>query len=114
MTLPEPGRDLDALVAEKVMGWFKDRYSEYWFPPGTNITNGAVVDLPHYSTSIEAAWEVVEKLKEGVLYFELVRTPDGWISQFYSEAKYDPAPIEDAPTAPHAIAVAALKAVGWK
>jgi hypothetical protein len=56
------GRELDALVAEKVMGL-------------TDIKRGAVFDLvacegserphyqvPHYSTSIEDAWLVVTKI----------------------------------------------------
>ena len=41
----EPGRELDALVAKKVMGWF-----EVWKPFSP-------------STDISAAWEVVEKLQ---------------------------------------------------
>lgn len=46
----QPGRELDALIAEKVMG-----------------EKGSIEDLklwvPRYSVSIEAAWEVVEKFR---------------------------------------------------
>jgi hypothetical protein len=49
------GREIDALVAEKVMGL-----------PGKTVIDGTTyycgIDI--YSTSISAAWEVVEKVKE--------------------------------------------------
>ena len=59
------GRELDAFVAEKIMGWEvvgldRDRTGWYGKPPGVQ----AVFRIPHYSTQISAAWEVVEKMKE--------------------------------------------------
>jgi len=63
----EPSRDLDVLIAERVMGYKRAHMDDpeinfagdIWLHP-----NGAKYSaaLPEYSTSIEAAWEVVEKL----------------------------------------------------
>src|SRR5688572_11412393 len=69
----KPGRELDALVAEKVMGlaWdtFTDDYGEQLYvlwdrkkvggPPA-----GDLWPLPRYSEDIAAAWEVVERVVE--------------------------------------------------
>jgi len=65
----KPGRELDALVAEKVMGWKKVMFHglPIWsnpkhqgypiiIPAGSNIH-------PPYSTDIGAAWEVVQSIK---------------------------------------------------
>lgn len=51
----ESGRELDALVAVKVMGMvFLDPENPPIHIPGV---------IPRYSTDIAAAWEVVEKIK---------------------------------------------------
>lgn len=60
MEVMKPGRELDALVAEKVIG---KKHNQ----PGT--MGGDLDELygmaaPHYSTDIAAAWEVVEKMRE--------------------------------------------------
>lgn len=58
-------RELDALVAEKVMGWKRHPSVGVWYPlnlhPLQNVYGHV---LPPYSTSIVAAWEVVEKIGE--------------------------------------------------
>lgn len=64
------GRDLDALVAGRVMGWHDLDALPYgmagavWLhghPPGEG---GALrCDVPHYSTDITAAWRVVEEMQ---------------------------------------------------
>ena len=51
------GRELDALIAEKVMG-FPYRYSRW---KGIYVTAGKV---PHYSTQIADAWLVVMHFKD--------------------------------------------------
>lgn len=63
MTDLPTGRELDALVAEKIMGFRYDghnwgRGSEWW---GCNCPNMGK-PLPHYSADIAAAWQVVEHL----------------------------------------------------
>lgn len=82
----KPGRELDALVAEKVMGWKRilspedarkclnahsdippaervfqiTELMDTWVNPAGKTFRG---ELPEYSTDIAAAWEIVEKLK---------------------------------------------------
>jgi hypothetical protein len=74
----EAGREMDALVAEKVMGWTFCDYSmpgtpwEFTDPPEERISIGVGLEpgtrrrnrIPNYSTSISAAWEVVEKFRQ--------------------------------------------------
>lgn len=56
-------RDLDAVVAEKVMGWRK--MEGFWVAPGTpdwvNLYSQPR-DPPPFSSDIAAAWQVVEKM----------------------------------------------------
>lgn len=86
------GREMDELVFVKVM----DRDPR-------EVNNGI---MPRYSTSIEAAWEVVEILRNG---FDICLIPDsGWSAQFYPGGIPKGA---NAQTAPLAICRAALKAV---
>ena len=58
------GRELDELVAEKVMGWGKSCGGALFLPgrDGSRITHYAAV--PHYSTSIGAAWEAVREVQQ--------------------------------------------------
>ena len=65
----EPGREMDALVAEVVFG----RPPAYYHCPhfdenGRMLAFCACPNLPRHSTDIAAAWQVVEKLYD-----------DGWI-----------------------------------
>jgi hypothetical protein len=113
----EPGRELDALVAEKVMGWKRDGMS--WID-----TDGEIryYEASKYepSTSIAAAWEVVEamRMRGFSLNLNQVIHADGsneWYVQvqFFKNPKgYNPGGYEPAAAAPHAICLAALKALG--
>lgn len=126
------GRELDALVAEKVMGltWNEDRCRICGWPLAASRDEGCApgdcsmrpsparrADEPApYSTDIAAAWEVVERM-----------CADGWeyeINSHYSvtarfgKGHYEhwdsvwhgPSVEEFADTAPHAICLAALAA----
>lgn len=71
------GRELDALVAEKVMG---HRVTEEPFDGGQGITGTSLFEhtepgdykaLPHYSTDIAAAWDVAVKMDLGVAPVEV-------------------------------------------
>ena len=88
----EAGRELDALIAEKVMGW-----NLFAGEPGygrrPNKFMSLILDpIPHYSTNIEAAWLVVEKIHAGLNparmgtynYLTLVCTGtySGWAASF--------------------------------
>ena len=110
------GRELDALVAEKVMGWKSvDRADEkdggdFY---GVTIRDGltAVYRVPLYSVDIAAAWEVVEKCSGPSFWIE--RHPNAWQVCFY-ELGDSHAKTGLASSAPWAICLAALKAVGYK
>ena len=60
------GRELDALIAEKVLGLSGVRDGKSWLY-GDNWTHnkeGVLCLVPHYSTQIADAWLVVEKMLE--------------------------------------------------
>lgn len=136
-----PGRELDALIAEKVMGvkvvdWPTGR--EY--PVASALALKALSDtqesrIPHYSTSIADAWLVVEKLAQnyhkdtgigsgysghGFVLEHCTENSEGrWICRLPSTVCAPPyeemdsfAVYQTADTAPLAICLAALKAVG--
>lgn len=131
----EPGRDLDALVAEKVVGldlspregghvWGEKHHhdlhylrlcqnegcNEQWMEccdPDNPPSGPCVPWMSRYSTDIEAAWQVVEKLMFQYHDINLRYEPDFdvWICKTTtSKAQGD--------TAPEAICLAALEAVG--
>jgi hypothetical protein len=115
----KPGRELDALVAEKVMGWRKEAtLPEYFF--WKDVENGELkyhIDDWKPSTNIKYAWEVVEKLHDSGFYFTIKSPPRGksdsyWvcIDDFYGKKYYTAHGV----TAPLTICLAALEAVGVK
>jgi len=135
MTTHNHGTELDALVAETVMGWKRMRWKDFqsdtresltysWHDSDGKMTENAEDCDDYYSpsfawspsTDIEAAWQVVERLwdENPHVQFELRHqgTAGGWMARFpapvlanYVEAK--------GKTAPHAICLAALRAVGY-
>jgi hypothetical protein len=110
------GRELDLLVAEKVMGYAVRRPYDHnplfitVYPKDTNWQDSEVKELPQYSTDISAAWEVVERMKEKFHFkIDWDKNLKSWlvtISDGYSFWKAH----EEA--APPAICLAALKAKG--
>ena len=116
------GRELDAIVAGKVMGCTVANDESGWphcrCKPRTHET--LFLGIPRYSTHIAAAWQVVETMCERDQRPDLVHNGDAWIvsvtgpkgdgaegllsSMYVYRAKAD--------TAPLAICLAALKAVG--
>lgn len=94
------GRELDSLIHEKVFGQ-DPRQEPYQRPDGAMV----YPFVPEYSTDIAAAWQVVEKLTEGE--FHLSRCyGGGW------ECELGAPYISFGETAPLAICLAALEAVG--
>ncbi len=110
-----PGRELDALVAEKVMGW--KSFGEHWAIPGEANDIRRVHKKVHWrpSEDISAAWQVVSHMKSqsnGLFGFMVdLRLSEEWDAEFdmYDEQESYKATGD---TAPHAICLAALKAVG--
>jgi len=100
----KPGKELDALVAEKVMGIKLASNESLWFKNPTMIKP--------YSTDIEAAWELVGQIF-GIheLQFQVDGMPTRWTAMFYHHYFKEKNFRETCDTAPHAICLAALKAV---
>jgi hypothetical protein len=106
------GREMDAIIAEKVMGQERIADCPLGDPdcPGKFTPQvGAVPCLPRYSSEIAAAWLVVERFAE----YELAHSPHpegGHIFRIYHpDGSYL---WERGTTAPEAICKAALKALG--
>ena len=136
----DAGRELDALVAGKVMGWTCVRTESGWDngpdpvtggpqigwygqPPGEEWEGNSGQIIEEYSTDIATAWKVVEVLaKKG--YALALQAPDSvdmnecyrrfkrWTADF-SQMEY-PSTEAEADTAPLAICLAALNAVGFQ
>lgn len=114
------GRELDALVAEKVMDDPVDRQivDEHGFEI---ILCRSHLVLPRYSTDIAAAWTVVEKLDTDLWLIQVTRKTGmnemslRWWVELRSLKDLARDPFEVAgDTAPLAICRAALKAVEGK
>lgn len=110
----KPSRELDELIAEKVMGWTM-KCGPMLAPPGYNnfIIKGVCVDekgniriIPSYSTEISAAWEVVEKFRKNNSFIQLEVIGElGWEVALNGETG-------NSEFAPQVICLAALRAVG--
>lgn len=139
----QPGRELDALVAEKVMGFKRfnqppDYDGNYGgepvlFPPGVVPEKSgwqwppkgrvSMTSLtPRYSTSIADAWQVVEKLRKEMCCLKFYSDHD-YIWECYGIKDDDDEDHNNlcivtykiyaqSESLPHAICLAALKAVG--
>lgn len=130
------GRELDRLVAEKVMKQPKPPYVHTCHIQP--IRDGIWVCHPYYergdecawepipfSTDIAAAWQVVERLcnwdvDDNMLILkgqgpDIEREPPNGKAQSWWDAEINGTwgkALAEAPTAPHAICLAALKAIG--
>jgi hypothetical protein len=124
----DAGRELDALVAEKVMK-LKNRFRKDSLRTEKCLTvrqveqnkkpwniNGKWKEFPpQYSTDISAAWEVVEELK-GDYWFSFYYTVEGkWETMFNAHfPRQNPSFDAESDLASHSVCLAALKAVGHK
>lgn len=128
----KPGRELDALVAEKVMGWRKTEiafHGSILISPcgslGIPENDEIKLALPRYSASIEASWEVADK----IMIESIIKTEKGYVAkvvgkyytgesawprvnEYYETSLYEDS-IIIGETIPHAICLAALEAVGY-
>jgi hypothetical protein len=114
----DAGREMDAWCAEKVMGWTKRISADHSNSPIKTLREMGVIyawkdnkrkerglDVPPFSTDIAAAWQVIEHFYRAG--WGAGAEMDGhtgcraFVGQFTAEAD----------TAPHAICLAALKAV---
>jgi hypothetical protein len=71
----EAGIELDALVAERVMGFIVERRGEHWryFNDAISEEGGGrwTSPVPDYTTDIAAAWQVVEWMRGEDFWFSL-------------------------------------------
>lgn len=120
-----PGRELDALVAENVLGYtrsnvYKDENGEPWMlgPKPYGHIPFPARELSKFSTDIAAAWSVLEKLidranndkdfKDKGPWHVKQNLLGGWAVFLGDRGGI----IVSCETVPHAICLAALKAVG--
>jgi len=97
-----PGNELDALVAEKVMG-----YKITTGSTGEKYLDGfSISKIPSYSEKISAVWEVVEKFKGKI---QIISHKDCYECVIWNGSKVDY--LAEGFTAPEAIAKAALLSV---
>jgi hypothetical protein len=129
-----PCRELDALVAEKVMGWQVCRctpldidewtatsphrytlWQEFRRGDGKRCPRCEAPTLRPYSTDIAAAWEVVEKLRAPSTTIDIragFLETKVWVIQHHGRQPGVHSYEAQEKTAPHAICLAALKAIG--
>ena len=128
------GREMDALLAEKVMGYTLSELSLPAYPKyklfdiESGEFSGYVKEVPHYSTDIAAAWEVVKRMP---IPFKLEKCwekayqigPEGWSACWCTDADCEGCNENSrctngddawAETAPLAICRCALKVAGVK
>jgi hypothetical protein len=122
-----PGRELDALIAEKVMGLkpkfqvpqlylnqlYLTQFDTLEQVEQFRITPGFAeqIEPKRYSTDISAAWEVVQKLGNAEIRTYFISEPKFVEVGIYNKSEKE-WHYELGETAPHAICLAALKAVG--
>jgi len=111
----KPGRELDALVAEKVFGcktaWAMNRENVFCGcagrPHGAPVVSYGAAPVKNYSTDIAAAWEVVGRFGDEFILERWPEFRNTWRTSFQRDREW-----ASAATAPHAICLAALRAVG--
>jgi len=107
------GRELDALVAEKVMGMLKYIQGDI-----TIFENEEYLwrdwEVPYFSDDIAAAWQVVEKMREKYVINIEIDCENTWVELWRdsTDEPYKQVADEYGDTAPLAICLAALRAVG--
>ncbi len=113
----EAGRELDALVAEKVMGWVVHHRNtaHYVLPNMKEYKVEALVNEWRPSQNIAAAWQVVEKMHERgeEVYIEYGFSLKAKKKLYYAWFDQRPGPIAQGETAPLAICQAAIHANGF-
>lgn len=104
----EAGRELDEAVAKMLLNLrlLSDVVTPTEDPSDYIANHRKIVNVRPYSTDIAAAWEVVDKLKSRAELIQIIFYPlDGtWQCSLRNV-------VENAKTAPHAICLAALKAI---
>jgi hypothetical protein len=121
-----PGRELDQLIAEKVMGLrVFSQGKSHDGPVYSPDRMFGEEPIPQYSTDIKAAWEVVEEVTKKLnwncgdreKYLPVIHRSRitiesnwrcGWTDSYLDCSEFE----AESESVPHAICLAALKAVG--
>jgi hypothetical protein len=101
----EPGLELDELIAINVFGWYQESglgREAYWHKK--DVGRGNPIHLKYFSTDIRAAWELVEKFNLWVIPWH----ENNWTAVKENDIFVEIGNQNQAPTAPHAICLAAL------
>jgi hypothetical protein len=108
--LLKPGRELDALVAERVMGWSSESRTAWCAQDPRSYLRiqwkngqGFERELPRYSTDIADAWEVVESP-----HFDAWMVGRNANGKWHVWNPYECVVVAYGDTAPHAICLAAI------
>lgn len=125
----QPGRELDAEVAAKVMGWTSVWSNLRDLPPkkvggkffarvlltddpeelewvGVAPSGQRSEEIPPYSTNLAAAWLVVEAMQKYDCDFSLEKAGAAWYADFRINTD-----VPAGTSAPHAICLAALQSL---
>lgn len=118
-----PGRELDSLIADQVMGDLSlralspDEPSDSGNLPAAATENGLVerMDVPQYSTRSQDMWRVIERLQQAGFSIKLQGNPqDRWRCDLEWHSPHRPEPEHlygpESDTAPLAVCRAALVA----
>lgn len=111
-----PGKELDAEVASKVMGWVNEtKFVHNWTRPSDipGPTRNDLSDIPNYSTDLNDAWKVVEKiytLQRG-LTFQIHDRGHGFIVQFHDYTCEEQYWVDNGESIPHKICLAAIRVI---
>lgn len=114
----KPGKELDALIAEKVMDNHIMRQTvingELSYRVYSFVGEDGLYEIPSYSTDIAAAWEVVEKMLSLGFFYTVHGQEKEQYASFLEEGptKRFPKPSMTKDSVAHAICLAAIKAKG--
>lgn len=109
-------REIDRLVATKVMGWkmLEIKHTDSGVIGGFYDDGEKLIGVGEWSptSDIRVAWQVVEKLSKDGCDFQVWREKNGKYNVEFSKDFFYVFGFAESETAPLAICLAALKAVG--
>ena len=105
-------RELDSLVAEKVCGWMRIYDGTRWSNPDSHPLANAPTECPAYSTSGDGLLLVIEAMRKKEWSINLLDHYDEWEAQGFVWGDKAIRVSECDPSAPRAVCLAALRALG--
>ena len=102
-------RQLDALIAERVMGWTLSKREGFGWPCRTFAA--PPVKCAKYSTDISAAWQVAEKMKANGMRMSIEDVGSHYCTELLPQFRHAAFNRYEHSNAPRAICIAALIAL---